>query len=184
MYWGHYTTMPRGDQKIPGDPFRTWIVTVDEKNRVRLPLEISAVVPWIDPKPGQIECVGMPGPWGGFQIVPLPDHRQDMQPFAEAVAESPPSASESPQKWVDVARFLATVWQVPISVEASRISFTLPEPARRAQQLPQSGGVVVVFGFGNILEIWGALKWHDHVRVTARRKISAISEALEDLAQR
>jgi DNA-binding transcriptional regulator/RsmH inhibitor MraZ len=60
----------------------------------------------------------------------------------------------------------------------------LPEPPRRAQQVPQSGGVVVVFGFGNILEIWDALKWHDHVRETAKRRVAAISEALEDLGQR
>jgi len=178
------TTMPRGDHRIPGDPFRTWVVTVEGKNRVRLPLEISTVVPWIDPTPGQIECVGMPGPWGGVQIVPLTDHQHDVQPFADAMAETTPSTSESPQTWVDVARFLATVWQVPVNVEANRISLTLPEPPRRAQQLPQPGGAVVVFGFGSILEIWDALKWHEHVRAMARRKVSAISEALEDLAQR
>jgi DNA-binding transcriptional regulator/RsmH inhibitor MraZ len=38
--------------------------------------------------------------------------------------------------------------------------------------------VVVVFGFGNILEIWDVLKWHDHVRETAKRRVAAISEAL------
>jgi hypothetical protein len=158
---------------------------VEEKNRVRIALdEINTVVPWIDVKTGQIECVGMPGPHGGVQVTPLTDHRQDVHPFADAVAETPPSASESSQKWVDVARFLATAWLISINVEARRISITLPEPPRRAQQLPQSGGAVVVFGFGNILEIWDALKWHDHVRVTAKRKAAAISEALEDLGQR
>jgi DNA-binding transcriptional regulator/RsmH inhibitor MraZ len=83
-----------------------------------------------------------------------------------------------------VARLLATVWLISVNVEASRISITLPEPPRRAQQVPQAGGAVVVFGFGHILEIWDALKWHDHVRATAKRKTAAISEALEDLGQR
>jgi len=176
--------MPRGDQKSLGEPFRTWVVTVDEKNRVRLPLEISNVVPWINLKTGQIECVGMPGPWGGMQITPLADHQQDVRPFAEAATEMPPTASESPQRWVEVARLLATAWPLPVNVEASRISITLPESPRRAQQVPQSGGVVVVFGFGSILEIWDALKWHEHVRATAKRKAAAILEALEDLKQR
>lgn len=178
--------MPRGDHKIPDVAdvsFRIWIVTVKE-NRVRLPLDIRTVVPWIDLKIGQIECVGMPGPSGGVQIFPLANYRQAKQSLVEAIAETPPSASESSEKWVDVARFLATAWLIPINVEASRISFTLPEPPRRAQQLPQSGGAVVVFGFGNILEIWDALKWHDHVRATAERRAAAISEALEDLGQR
>jgi len=65
-----------------------------------------------------------------------------------------------------------------------RFSVTLPEPPRRALQLPQAGGTVVVFGFGEVLEIWDALKWHDHVRALAKRKVAAISEALEDLGQR
>jgi DNA-binding transcriptional regulator/RsmH inhibitor MraZ len=43
---------------------------------------------------------------------------------------------------------------------------------------------VVVFGFGSILEIWDALKWHDHVRGMAKRKAAAIAEALEELEQR
>jgi len=114
----------------------------------------------------------------------LADHQQEVLRFSAAIAESPPSASESPQKWVDAARLLATSWLVLVSIEASRISITLPEPPRRAQQVPQSGGTVVVFGFGNILEIWDALKWHDHVRTTAKRRAAAISEALEDIAQR
>jgi len=176
--------MPRGDQKIPGQPFHTWVLTVEDRNRVRLPLEITAVVPWIDLKTEPIECVGVPGPFGGIQVMPLADYQQDVLPFVEAVAEAPPGASESHQKWVDVARLLATAWLLPVNVEASRITITLPEPARRAQQVPQSGGSVVVFGFGNILEIWDAVKWHDHVRAAAKRRAAAIAEALEELGQR
>lgn len=176
--------MSRGDQEISDEPFRTWVLTVDAKNRVRLPLEIGTVVPWIDLKAARIECASMPGPAGGIQIVPLADHRQDVQPFAEAMTETPPSASESPERWVDVARLLATAWPLQVNVEAGRISITLPEPLRTAQQVPQTGGVVVVFGLGSILEIWDAQKWHEHVRATARRKAAAVSEALEDLRQR
>ena len=183
-YLGELYQCQEVTKRSPTTPFRTWVLTVDEYNRVRLPLEIRTVVPWIDMKTGQIECAGIPGPVGGVQVAPLADHRQNVLPFAEAIAETTPIASESSQKWVDVARLLATAWLVRVDVEASRISITLPEPPRRAQQLPQSGGAVVVFGFGNILEIWDALKWHDHVRATAKRRVAAISEALEDLDQR
>ena len=176
--------MPRGDQKILEDPFRTWVLTVDEYNRVRIPLEIRTIVPWIDAKTGQIECVAMPGPAGGLQVVPLPDHKAEVMPLIEALAVTQPKTLESNRSWVDAARLLATAWLIQVNVEASRVSITLPESPRRAQQVPQSGGAVVVFGFGNILEIWDALKWHDHVRVTAKRKAAAISDAIEDLAQR
>jgi DNA-binding transcriptional regulator/RsmH inhibitor MraZ len=175
--------MSRIDRDTFGHPFRTWVATVDEKNRVRLPSEINVVVPWINLNSEQIECVGTPGPWGGIQVAPLADHRRDVAPFADAVAEMPPSASDSSHKWVEVARLLATAWPVSISVEASQIRITLPEPARRAQQVPQAGGVVVAFGLGNILEIWEAVQWHEHVRLTAKRKAAAILEALEDLKE-
>ncbi len=176
--------MPRRDRQIANDPFRTWVVTVDPYNRIRLPLDVGDIVRWISVKSENLECTGTPGPWGGIQLAPLTDHQDGVQRLAEAVGDTLPSASESPQRWVDVARFLATAWLIPISVEASRISITLPEPPRRAQQLPQSGGTVVVFGFGDILEIWDALKWHDHVRATAKSRVTAISQAVEDLRQR
>jgi hypothetical protein len=176
--------VPRHDRQIANDPFRTWVVTVDQYNRIRLPLDVGDIVPWVSVKSSKLECIGKPGPWGGVQLAPLTDHHDDVRRLAEAVADAPPSASESPQKWVELARFLATAWLIPIHVEVNRISIHLPEPPRRAQQLPQSGGTVVVFGFGDILEIWDVLKWHDHVRETAKRKTAAISEALEDLGQR
>jgi hypothetical protein len=46
------------------------------------------------------------------------------------------------------------------------------------------GGIAVVFGFGEILEVWDAAKRHEHVRAVAKTKRSAISEAIEDLGQR
>jgi DNA-binding transcriptional regulator/RsmH inhibitor MraZ len=175
--------MPRRDQKIPGDPFRTWVREVDQNNRVRLPLEIRTVVSWMSVRSRQLECVGMLGPVGGVQLTPLAMHQEDVRRLTEAITNAP-RPSDSTEKWMDVARFLATAWPMPINIEANRITITLPEPTRRAQQLPQVGGAVVVFGFGEILEIWDALKWHEHVRATARRKDAAISEAREDLGQR
>lgn len=176
--------MPRGDRPIANDPFRTWIVTVDQYNRIRLPLDVGDVVRSVDVKGGKVECIGTPGPWGGVQLVPRTEHEEHRRQLVKALGSALPSTSESPQKWVDVARFLATAWPIPVHVEASRISITLPEPPRRAQQLPEAGGIGLVFGFGEILEIWDAIRWHDHVRATAKRKVAAISAAIEDLGQR
>jgi DNA-binding transcriptional regulator/RsmH inhibitor MraZ len=53
------------------------------------------------------------------------------------------------------------------------------------QRVPKtSGRTVVVFGFGKILEVWDAAKWHDYVRAVAKTKLSAVSEAIEDLGNR
>lgn len=42
----------------------------------------------------------------------------------------------------------------------------------------------MVFGFGEILEVWEAANWYEYVRTVARTKLSAVSEAIEDLEQR
>jgi DNA-binding transcriptional regulator/RsmH inhibitor MraZ len=176
--------MSRRDHAIPGDPFRTWVREVDQNNRVRLPLEIRTVVRWMSKRRrGQLECVGKLGPVGGVQLTPLAMHQEEVRRLTEAMTDTPRS-SDATERWMDVARFLATAWPMPINIESNRISITLPEPPRRAQQLPQSGGTVVVYAFGEICEIWDALKWHERVRATARRKDAAISEAREDLWQR
>jgi hypothetical protein len=176
--------VPRGDHSIVLDPFRTWVVTVDPYNRIRLPLDVCNVVSWVNIKPGNIECVGTPAPAGGVQLVPRTEYEKDSLRLANAMGGAPPSPSESSQKWVDVARLLATAWLISLSVEGNHISITLPEPPRRAQQLPNAGEIGLVFGFGEILEIWDAIKWHDHVRTMAKRKVAALSGALEDLGQR
>jgi hypothetical protein len=176
--------MSRGDYKIAGGPFEIWIAEVEDQNRIRLPIEIRTTVPWIKAESGTIECVGIPGSAGGVQLEPLATHEALRNPFIEALGDAPPLSSESGKKWVEAARLLATSWRMTVSIESSRISITLPEPTRRAQQLPGAGGTVVVFGFGEILEIWDAVKWHDHVRAVAKTKLSAVSEAIEDLGHR
>src|SRR5688500_15772991 len=133
--------MPRGDQKFVEPPFRVWVVTVDQQNRLRIPLsEIGPVVPWLNVEEGTIECVAAPGPWSGIQISTLVDYEQEIAPFAAALSSTPMNTSESGHQWVDVTRLLATAWLIAIHIETSRITLTLPEPPRRAQQLPQAGG--------------------------------------------
>ncbi len=177
--------MSRGDQKIGEAPYRLWRVLVEEQHRVRLPLgEVRTVVPWLSLEPGTVDCVGTLGPVGGIQIAPATTHERLSRGFIEALGDSTARSSESSQRWMDLARYLATTWPIPISVESSRISFTLPEPIRRAQLLPGAGGTVTVFGFGEILEVWEAVKWHDHVRSIAKTMPSSVSEGLEDLRDR
>ena len=176
--------MPRGEHKIADDPYDIWILEVDEHNRVRLPLEIRSIVPWLKSESGAIECVGSPGPRGGVQIEPLATHEELRHGFIEALGHTPPLSLNSGHKWVETARLLATSWRMTVSIEKSQIRITLSEPIRRAQQLPGAGGIVVAFAFGEILEIWDAAKWHEHVRVIAKTKLSAVSEAIEDLGHR
>jgi DNA-binding transcriptional regulator/RsmH inhibitor MraZ len=85
---------------------------------------------------------------------------------------------------VDLARCLATAWRIPVSVETSRISFTVPEPIRRAQLLSGHGGTVIAFGSSEIFQVWEEVKWHDHVRGVAKTKLYTTEEAIENLRDR
>jgi DNA-binding transcriptional regulator/RsmH inhibitor MraZ len=176
--------MSRGDHRIDSTPYGSWIATVDAQNRIRLPLEIQSVITWLHTENGTIDCAGAPGPAGGLQIEPITMHEKLRSDFTDAIAKTLPKSSESGETWVEIARLLATSWRIAISIESSRISITLPEPARRLLRLPGRAGTAVVFGFGEILEVWDAVNWHDHVRSVAKTKSFAFSQAISDIRDR
>ncbi len=177
--------MSRGEHHIEGRQFRIWTVRVSDQNRIRVPLdEFKATVPWLASTTGPVECAATPGVAGGIQLIPMASYEAASAPFIEALGGTVPSLDEAQLKWVDAARLLATSWSVSIQIERNRISITLPEPARRASQLPLAGDAVVVFAFGEIVELWDAVKWHHHVRALVKDRVLAISEATEDLEGR
>jgi hypothetical protein len=177
--------MPRGDHKIEDTPYRVWLVEVDEYNRIRVPLsEITTVVPWLKDESESLDCVGTPGPAGGVQIEPRAAQETLARRYIEALGGSLVESSESGKQWVETARLLATGWRLVISVEKTRINITLPEPMRKARLVPEAGALAVVFGFGEILEVWDAARWHDHVRIVAGTKASGITKAIEDIYDR
>ena len=177
--------MTRGDHKLTTSaPFWTWVATVEAAHRVRLPREVAGAVSWLNAGAQPPECVGVPGRVGGVQVQPLATHEEEVRRFTEALGDTPASSSDAAQDWMDVARLLATVWTINISSESGRFSLTLPEPARRMELLPRAGGTVVVFVFGDVLEVWDASRWHERVRGTAARKEAAIAAAIEDLQRR
>jgi hypothetical protein len=177
--------MSRGDHKISDTPYQVWLVHVDPGHRIRIALaEVQAVVPWITSESEPIDCVATPGPAGGIQVEPAAAYETLGDSYIDALGDAPPQSAESGQPWVEMARLLATSWRITISIESSRINITLPEPVRKAKQVPEAGGLAVVFGFGGILEVWDAAKWHEHVRTIAKTKGSAFSAALEYLRNR
>ena len=177
--------MARGRQDSDLEvPFRVWTVTVDDKHRLRLPRQqVRAIVSWSGPD-GPIQCVATPGATGGIQLAPLDVYRADVEPIASALTEMRPNISDSSQGWMDVIRLLATAFPITINVEPDRISISLPEAMRLLRILPSGGEVAVVFGCGDILEVWDSASWNEHVRATARRKELAITSALENLRRR
>jgi DNA-binding transcriptional regulator/RsmH inhibitor MraZ len=176
--------LSRGDYKFANAPFDFCVTEVDEHNRVRIPPELRAVVSWLKEETGSLDCFGALGPVGGIQIEPLAQYTDPVVRFRNALRDVSPRSTESGRKWVDAARLLATSWKMTVTVEKNQMRITIPEPVRRARQLPGEGGVVAVFGFGEIVEIWEASRWHDYVRTIARNRLSVVESAIEDIGNR
>lgn len=177
--------MTRGEHRIEGTPYAMWELQVEEQNRIRVSLaEIGPVVPWLGVEPGSIDCVAMPGPVGGVQIEPYASQEALRQRFTEELRQDLPRSSQSGQGWIEVARLLATHWKLTIGIEKYRINIPLPEPARKGLQLPGHPGRVVVFGCGEILELWEATRWYGHIREVSGARAALIPEAIEHLENR
>ena len=161
---------------------RFLVATVDTQQRVRFTHELGTAVRWLHvPAPGAIECAASPGSAGGIQLEPLDNYLARQERFTRAVQRpGSPSTLDAGENWVDVARLFVTTWRMTINAEETRFSFTIPEPVRRAQLLPSAKGIVVVFGFGEIFEVWEAAAWFSRVRAL-KGNPGAVAEALEDL---
>lgn len=77
------------------------------------------------------------------------------------------SAEETPHEVTEYLRFSATRWEVTLLREQSRYSLTLPEEPRKLDLVPSTGGRAAIFVAGEIMELWRAEKWLDHVRELA-----------------
>jgi hypothetical protein len=77
------------------------------------------------------------------------------------------SREERSQEVTEYARFSATRWTVSLLREQSRYSLTLPEEPRKLGLAPSRGRRAAIFVAGQILEVWPAEKWLDHVRELA-----------------
>jgi len=173
--------MVRGDHQIEDATRRLAVAKVDTQNRVRFRREVGTAVPWLNVSPPTpVECAASPGSAGGIQLEPFSNHIVRQERFTRAVQHrGSPTSSDASESWIDVARLLVTTWKVTINAEETRFTFTIPEPVRSAQLLPSANGVVVLFGFGEIFEIWDAATWFSHVR-TLKGNPSFFTDTLEN----
>ena len=176
--------MARREYQVEAVPGLFLVATVDLQQRVRFAREHGRAVRWLNvATPGAIECAASPGPAGGIQLEPLSDHVARQERFTRAVQRrGDPTLLDAAEKWIDVARLLVTTWRITINAEENRFSLTIPEPMRSAHLLPSAKGAVVVFGLGEIFEIWDAATWFSHVRAL-KGNPGLLTETLEDFEE-
>lgn len=132
------------------------VVKVDNRHRLVLPSGISEVVGWIGD--GGVDCRAYVAV-GGVGVVPAALDQLHGK-LAAALTERRLELDEAAMELGDVVRFVASSW--PMSIDR-QLRLTLPEDARKLGLVPGAGQHAAVFASGEVLEIWPAATWREHV---------------------
>jgi len=169
------------------EPLKLWVLKVQSQHRLRLSREAAEYVTWLRTTKGfSIKCVGRVGPSGQLQIIPKEREELVLQKSRSSLQVVPASANEISAPWLEIARFSAAGWEIICSFESEngRFTFVLPEGPRDLGIVPSEGGVVAVFGTGEILEIWPAHKWIQYVSNVSANLKQLTKIALDALESR
>jgi len=177
----------RGDSTIVDFSFRVLVRDVEPQHRLRIPNEFARLLAWLPEREEKIVAVGLIGPIGGMQIVPMESNLAKTRGrFQSKLNIVPAKIEETVSALVDATRYLATAWHVSFSYDPARSRYTLvlPEEARLLGIVPKEGEGAVIFATGEILEIWPATAWVGHVRKIGLEIPKYIDQALTDLDDR
>jgi len=157
------------------------IHTVDPGNRLRLPPETAEHVPWL--KETSRKAYMFPGHHGGVQVLrdSIPGGKGAQQ-IVSTVQNSLPKAEEAGTEWMRLMRYQLTRCEVEFSED--RYGIVLPREFRDMELLPNHGQFVAVLILGEVLEIWRADKWAEHVRDVRGRLLEVTERALDELENR
>ena len=146
-------------------PVASWTFRVESQHRLRLPVDLGLVVTWL---PDCDNIFLFVGAIGGMRLLPEKSKMVGTKAtlFRE-LATKPPSEDDFNAEWLPIARYQSTSWRVPLVKERTRFSITLPEDARKLGLCPSAGELAVVFGGGELLEVWPAQEWISAIRRTA-----------------
>lgn len=152
-------------------PFRIWVRKVDSQHRIRLNPDLIEALVWAPAEPGSsIPCFAFPGPHGQLQFAQRVPEYEFREKLAAELSQRPARVDEAATEWVQFARYAAMWWPVTLifDAEPQRFAITLPKEARDLRLTPKAGEIALIFGTGNILEIWNEQSWETHSQIVAR----------------
>jgi len=155
---------------------------VEEQNRLRLPAALADVLSWLPPEARVTECVGLVGPFGGVVIAP-PERVPGHERILKHIQRRPLTFGQITSPLADYARLAACTWRFSLSREQTRYTLVLLEEPRKLHLLPRPGEFAYVFASGELLEVWPAPEWLEHVRRLARDMERVRVEALEEIGE-
>lgn len=151
---------------------RLAVVTVGERHRLGIPVELLAQVPWWSG--GATSRRVVPGPGRSLVLVSaLPDQ---VQQAAERLADREVGLVRAGSPVAALERYLATTWIVTIAADGR---LTLPEHARKIGLAPSEGDRVVLFVNDSTIEIWRADRWLDQIEAAASHLQDLVEKVLD-----
>lgn len=167
--------------------YRIWVRKVDPQNRIRLSADLSEIVSWTPAKPGSsLECVAFPGAYGQMQLAAREPEASFRRQLSVSLSERSALSDEATTEWAKFARFAAALWNVTIVFDSqpARVAITLPKESRDLALAPNAGETAVVFGMGEILEVWNGPAWEAFTQKVASEVALFRSRAEEALSRR
>jgi hypothetical protein len=160
---------------------KIWCVKFDGlEHRVRLPIDFAEYVSWARAVGSTgVECVATVGEWGQLQLWQAAPEEEIVRQITEGLhAMDRASGDTSVESSIQLLRMATTAWPVTISFDAKNRRYTvvLPKETRDLELAPIPNGPAVIFAAPDILEVWRAPAWVEHVR-NSRRDIRQLTEA-------
>ena len=150
-----------------------------ERHKIRIPEELYHRNSELS-KAAKVTATAIPGPFGGIQILFGGQPLAELQSRIYALASQGKATAESAgNEWTLLARLLTNAWTATFSFHQKAFTLVLPSEARGLGLVPKNQGEeVLIFFYGEILEIWHPDAWNA-LSMRSRSKIRMLEQELQ-----
>jgi DNA-binding transcriptional regulator/RsmH inhibitor MraZ len=174
----------RADAAITTFPWRSWTRLVAKDSRIRLPADLRSHVKWLHEEKAEVICVGFAGSAGNIRLEPIEQGLfSSRNEYSNVLKKDPLKFTEDSTALIQLTRFFSNAWffKVTFETEERRFAINFPEEPRDLNALPQPGTYCVIFGCGEVLEIWPAEAWKKVNEETAANLPEILQRANQEL---
>ena len=170
----------------PGKPLARPSKIDPAQHRILVPKDITLAVPWLRNRTKSwTECRARPSlAVPAIEILsPVSSQRLDTVRYSRFFTADPVQADAS-EPYMQLLRREANLWPVKIEAVGETRRLYVPDDLSKIGFLPAKGVVVVLFCFGNILELWTCDDWKRNVSECDLLERNQLDELLENLKAR
>jgi hypothetical protein len=157
---------------------RKWTLTIQPQYRIRVhATDFRQALDFIVPELGSLTVYAGIGTEGQVQLFhPESEIAKSRLALEGRLSTAPLTGADSVTRRGAYLRYVSGLWTVSIDEDTrNRLTIKLPKEALDLDLLPQEGKMVIMFGSGELLEIWRLAEW---VQSAKKTHSSALVEGL------